>query len=292
MTRYGKGLSVKLTLWLTGDWNGQGVDGEGTNGDEGENYFEEHDDRDCREKEQITAAPGLRFWRWKRRTGVGYTAAEETGKSTSTLLWISGTRRCQVQTHRLWGGGECTAAGPLPSWMVVSAHHLEGDTRGAIAVDALASLALLSIRGNWIQPTGPCDHGVAFYEPDKRGTVFQALRGFDYSPIHAWRFKLTVAGRGYKRFAYKNLWSLNGSKRRGSPQVRRAFLGKRFGVAQETGALQSWGARLRPRLSCPSASCIMYTLSLIESEKRSKEAHRFPEDFQGLFRGQSSSLTG
>ena len=23
---------MKLTLWLTGDWNGQGVDGEGTNG--------------------------------------------------------------------------------------------------------------------------------------------------------------------------------------------------------------------------------------------------------------------
>ena len=51
VTRYGKRLSVKLTLWLTGDRNGQGVDGGGTNGEEGENDFEEHDDRDCREKE-------------------------------------------------------------------------------------------------------------------------------------------------------------------------------------------------------------------------------------------------
>ena len=61
VARYGEGPSGKLTLWFTGGRNAQGVDGEGTDGEEGEDDFEEHDDGDCREKEQITAAPGLRF---------------------------------------------------------------------------------------------------------------------------------------------------------------------------------------------------------------------------------------
>ena len=63
MTRCGEGPSVKLTLWLTGDRNAQGVDREGTDDEEGGNDFEEHDDMDCRGKEQITAPLGLRFWR-------------------------------------------------------------------------------------------------------------------------------------------------------------------------------------------------------------------------------------
>ena len=65
VTRCGQGPSGKLTVWLwsggTGDRNGQGADGESTDGEEGEDDFAEHDDRDCRENEQMTAAPGLRF---------------------------------------------------------------------------------------------------------------------------------------------------------------------------------------------------------------------------------------
>jgi len=59
--------SDKLTLWLrsggTSDPNGQGVDGESPDGEEGENSFEEHDDMECDEEEQITTAPGLKFGR-------------------------------------------------------------------------------------------------------------------------------------------------------------------------------------------------------------------------------------
>ena len=55
----------KLTVWLrsgrTGNWNGQGVDVERTDGEEGESGFGEHDDKNCREEEQITTAPGLEF---------------------------------------------------------------------------------------------------------------------------------------------------------------------------------------------------------------------------------------
>ena len=69
MIRYGEKQSGKPTLWLrsglTGDRNAQGVDGEGADGEEGEDGIEEHDYRDCREEERMTAAPGLRFWRWK-----------------------------------------------------------------------------------------------------------------------------------------------------------------------------------------------------------------------------------
>ena len=67
MTRYGEVPSGKLTVWLrsgfTDHRNAQGVDGEGTDREEGKNDFEEHDDRNCREKGQITVAPGQRFWR-------------------------------------------------------------------------------------------------------------------------------------------------------------------------------------------------------------------------------------
>jgi len=59
--------SAKLTLWLRSrgarNWGGQRVDGECPDGEEGESSFEEHDDVDCREEEQITTAPGLKFGR-------------------------------------------------------------------------------------------------------------------------------------------------------------------------------------------------------------------------------------
>ena len=61
--KYGGERSGKLTLWLrkgfTGDRNGQGVDVESAEEERGKSGFGEHDDRDCREREQITTAPGL-----------------------------------------------------------------------------------------------------------------------------------------------------------------------------------------------------------------------------------------
>ena len=59
--------SGKLTLWLrsggAGDRNSQGIDGESPDEESSENGFGEHDYRECREEEQITTAPGLRFGR-------------------------------------------------------------------------------------------------------------------------------------------------------------------------------------------------------------------------------------
>ena len=67
MVRCDRERSGKLTLWLrsggAGDRNGQGVDGESSNEEGGENGFGEHDDVECRGEEQITTAPGLKFGR-------------------------------------------------------------------------------------------------------------------------------------------------------------------------------------------------------------------------------------
>ena len=62
MVRCG-GRSGKLTLWLrsrgAGDRDGQGVDGEGPDNEKGENSLGEL--MECREEEQITMAPDLKF---------------------------------------------------------------------------------------------------------------------------------------------------------------------------------------------------------------------------------------
>ena len=67
MVRCDRERLEKLTLWLrsrgAGDRGRQGVDGESPDGEEGESGFEEHDDMECREDEQITTAPGLKFGR-------------------------------------------------------------------------------------------------------------------------------------------------------------------------------------------------------------------------------------
>ena len=82
--------SGKLTLWLrgwgAGDRNVQGIDGESPEEEEGESSFEEYHDMERLEEEQITMAPGLKFGRYERRTGVSCTAAGETGEYISTLL--------------------------------------------------------------------------------------------------------------------------------------------------------------------------------------------------------------
>jgi len=61
------GRSEKLTFWLRSrradDGKGQGVDGKSANDEGGESDFGEHDDRECRKKEQITTAPGLELER-------------------------------------------------------------------------------------------------------------------------------------------------------------------------------------------------------------------------------------
>ena len=66
MVRCDRERSGELTLWArsrgAGDRGGQSVDGESPDGEEGESGFDEHDGMKC-EEEQITTAPGLRFWR-------------------------------------------------------------------------------------------------------------------------------------------------------------------------------------------------------------------------------------
>jgi len=59
VVRYGEERCGKLTFWLTGDRNGQGVDIESAKDEGNGGGFGEHDDRECREKKQITTAPGL-----------------------------------------------------------------------------------------------------------------------------------------------------------------------------------------------------------------------------------------
>jgi len=65
--RCGSERSGRLTFWLgsglTGNRNAQSVDGESADGEVGECGFGEHDDKECRKKEQITTAPGLKFGR-------------------------------------------------------------------------------------------------------------------------------------------------------------------------------------------------------------------------------------
>ena len=66
VVRYDRKRSGKLTLWLSGrpgDRDGQGVDGECPNDEEGDSSFGEHDDMGCYEEEQITTTPGLKFGR-------------------------------------------------------------------------------------------------------------------------------------------------------------------------------------------------------------------------------------
>ena len=64
---YGRKRSGKLTLWLrsgrAGDLNGQGVDRESPDDEEGESSIWEHHGVEFREEEQMTTAPGLKFGR-------------------------------------------------------------------------------------------------------------------------------------------------------------------------------------------------------------------------------------
>ena len=61
MKKYGRERSGKLTLWLTGDWDSQGVDVENAEGEGYESGFREHNGGELREEEQIRTAPGPGF---------------------------------------------------------------------------------------------------------------------------------------------------------------------------------------------------------------------------------------
>jgi len=67
MIGYGGEQSRRLTFWFrdggTGDWDTHGMNGDSPDEDGGDSGFEQHDDTKCREEEQITMAPGLRFGR-------------------------------------------------------------------------------------------------------------------------------------------------------------------------------------------------------------------------------------
>jgi len=56
-------LTFRFRSGGTGNRNVQGVDGEGSGDEEGKSSSEEHDDMVCREEEQVTSAPGLKFGR-------------------------------------------------------------------------------------------------------------------------------------------------------------------------------------------------------------------------------------
>jgi len=60
--RSGK-LTFRLGSGLTGNRNAQSVGVQSAEDEVGEGGFGEHDDMECREKEQITTAPGLKFER-------------------------------------------------------------------------------------------------------------------------------------------------------------------------------------------------------------------------------------
>jgi len=58
----GETLTLGLRSRGASDRDGQGIDGESPDGEEGKSSFEEHGDMKC-EEEQITTAPGLKFRR-------------------------------------------------------------------------------------------------------------------------------------------------------------------------------------------------------------------------------------
>ena len=72
--------------------SGRNVDPECADGEESEHGFGEHDDGECRKREQMTTAPGLRLERLEKGTGESCTAAEKTRECTSNLLYISEVR--------------------------------------------------------------------------------------------------------------------------------------------------------------------------------------------------------
>ena len=88
----GVGITPVDPVHSGGSGNGRNVEPECADGEESDNGFGEHDDGECRKREQRTTAPGLRLERFEEETGESCTAAEETRERTSTVLCIPGNR--------------------------------------------------------------------------------------------------------------------------------------------------------------------------------------------------------
>ena len=85
-------------MHVGGNGNGRNVEPECADGEESENGFGEHDDGECRKREQMTTAPDLRL---EKGTGESCTAAEETRERTSKLLYLLGTVECRYGSNAL-----------------------------------------------------------------------------------------------------------------------------------------------------------------------------------------------
>ena len=71
-----------------GNGSGQNIDRESADDEESETGFGEHHDGECRKRERIRKAPGLKLERLEKGTGESCTAAEETRECISNLLYI------------------------------------------------------------------------------------------------------------------------------------------------------------------------------------------------------------
>ena len=74
---------------MRGDGNGQNVGRESADDEESENGFADHDDRECRKRERIATAPGLKLHRYEKGIAESCTAAEDPTEPTSILLYPS-----------------------------------------------------------------------------------------------------------------------------------------------------------------------------------------------------------
>ena len=83
----GDGRKNRMALGGGGfdNWNGRNVDPECTDGEESENGFGEHDDGECRKREQITAAPGLRLERLEKGAGRAAQRLRKPGSAHQTF---------------------------------------------------------------------------------------------------------------------------------------------------------------------------------------------------------------
>ena len=99
VTYYSGGIGQFLRIDDEGGEHGSGrnIGPEYADGEESENGFGEHHDGECRKRERIRKAPGLKLERLGKGAGESCTAAEETTEErTSNLLCIYGWHRSGV----------------------------------------------------------------------------------------------------------------------------------------------------------------------------------------------------
>ena len=97
VTYYSGGIGQFLRIDDEGGEHGSGrnIGPEYADGEESENGFGEHHDGECRKRERIRKAPGLKLERLEKGAGEGCTAAEETRERIPNLLYILGTAGCR-----------------------------------------------------------------------------------------------------------------------------------------------------------------------------------------------------